>query len=154
MEYKSLILKNIKCFHINTYTRCNQKITVIFKFRELRLFDFRISSVWFPWKRRNHYSSWWHLPHHDNRFVYPLKPHRFIALTVWWSLIYMYEVWPNNNRYFKLSWVMFVPMSVIYVDNISHFGLSVCFWQIKRLVVFWCALRLFPIRKNGSKKLF
>ena len=30
--------------------------------------------------------------------------------------------------------------------HISHFLLSVCFWQIKRgLVVFWCALRFFYI---------
>ena len=31
---------------------------------------------------------------------------------------------------------MFLDMSVIYVDYISHFEFSVCFWQIKRLVVF------------------
>ena len=31
---------------------------------------------------------------------------------------------------------------VIYVDSISHFGLSVCFWQIKRLV---CVLVCFSI---------
>ena len=29
--------------------------------------------------------------------------------------------------------VMLVRMSVIYVDNISHFGLLVCFRHIKRL---------------------
>ena len=29
-------------------------------------------------------------------------------------------------------------MSVIYIDSISDFGLSVCFWQIKNLVLFWC----------------
>ena len=40
----------------------------------------------------------------------------------------------------------------IYFDNISHFGLSVDFWQIKSLVVVWCALRFFTIRKNRSKK--
>ena len=40
-----------------------------------------------------------------------------------------------------------------YVDNVSHFGLSVCFWQMKRLVVFWCALRFFTIQKYGSKNV-
>ena len=29
--------------------------------------------------------------------------------------------------------VMLVHMSVIYVDNISNFGWSICFWQIRRL---------------------
>ena len=37
--------------------------------------------------------------------------------------------------------VMLVYMSAIYAENISHFVLSVYFWQIKRLVVFWCAFR-------------
>ena len=31
-------------------------------------------------------------------------------------------------------------MFVIYVDNISHFGLLACFGEIKKLVVFCCAL--------------
>ena len=41
--------------------------------------------------------------------------------------------------------VMLVHISVIrvYVDNISHFVVSVCFWQLKRLVVFWCVHRFF-----------
>ena len=30
--------------------------------------------------------------------------------------------------FFALYCVMLVHMSDIYVDNISHFGLSVCFW--------------------------
>ena len=74
-------------------TRCDQKITVLFKFREKHMFDFHI----------------------------------FVLLC--WHTCLLY----------------------IYVDNISHFGLSVCFWQIKGLVVFWCALQFFTIRKNGSK---
>ena len=80
-------------------------------------------------------------------------------------LWFKYEVWSKNNRYFQISWVSYVwlshffsvmlaRMSVIYVDNISHFGLSVCFWQMKRLVVFRCTLRIFTIRKNGSQKLY
>ena len=32
--------------------------------------------------------------------------------------------------------VMLVHMSVIYVDNISHLGLTVCYGQVKKLVVF------------------
>ena len=55
---------------------------------------------------------------------------------------------------FALFSVMLVHMSIIYIDNISHFRWSVYFWQIKRLVVFWCALRFFTIRRNGSKKLY
>ena len=77
--------------------------------------------------------------------------------------MYMYEVWSKNNHYFQISWVtyvrfshffsvMLVYMSVIYVDNISHFGLSVCFWQIKMLVVFWCALRFFCYSKKWIKE--
>ena len=38
-------------------------------------------------------------------------------------------------------------MSLIYVDNISHFGLPVCF-----VVLF--DFFDFTIRKNGSKKLY
>ena len=36
----------------------------------------------------------------------------------------------------------------IYVDNISYFGLSVCFWQMKSLNVFWCALRFSTIYRK------
>ena len=46
---------------------------------------------------------------------------------------------------------MLVHMSVIYADNISHCVLSICFWQIKILVEFWCALRLFIIQRNCIK---
>ena len=48
--------------------------------------------------------------------------------------------------------VMLLHMAVIYFDNISHFGLSVCFKEIKRLIVFCCVLRFFTFRKNRSKK--
>ena len=48
--------------------------------------------------------------------------------------------------------VMLVHMSVLYVDNISHVGLSVCFWQIKRLVLFWCALRFFCFSKKMDQR--
>ena len=52
---------------------------------------------------------------------------------------------------FAFCSVMLVHKCVIYSDNISHFGLSVCFRQIKRLVVFWCIFRFFAIqKKNGS----
>ena len=47
--------------------------------------------------------------------------------------------------------VILVYMSVIYVDDISHFGLSVYFWQIKSLVVFWYTLPFFIIRKKWIK---
>ena len=60
----------------------------------------------------------------------------------------IYEVWSENNHYFKTSaWflhffsVTLVYVCVIYVDNISHFWLSV-------VVGFWCPLRLFTIRKK------
>ena len=36
--------------------------------------------------------------------------------------------------FFLLYW--YTCLLYVYVDNISHLGLSVCFWQIKRLVVF------------------
>ena len=66
----------------------------------------------------------------------------------------------KNNRYFQISWVIYLRFShffcyvVLYFDKISHFGLSVCFWLIKRLVSnthhnVW----FFTIWKNGSKKL-
>ena len=55
----------------STYTRCDQKITVIFKFRESRMLDFRI----------------------------------FLCVIFVISVIYM----------------------LVYVDNISHSGFSVCF---------------------------
>ena len=72
------------------YTRRDQKITIIFKFPELHMFNFRISAS-----------------------------------------------------------IMLVHMSVtsIHVDHISHFVLSVCIWQIKRFVVFWCALWFFTSKK-------
>lgn len=85
-------------FKLHTYicmkvecTRSDQKFTVIFKFRKLRMFDFRI----------------------------------FCS-------------------------VMLVHMAVTcsFLANVSHFGLSVCFWQRTRSVVFICALRCFTIRKN------
>ena len=73
----------------------------------------------------------------------------------------------KNNRYFSnfegCVWLIFALFLLlcwytyllyVYVDNISHFGLSVCFWQIKRLIVFWCALRFFTIRKHSKKKLY
>ena len=59
--------------------------------------------------------------------------------------IAMYEVWSKNNCYFQISWVtcvqfshffssvMLVRLSIIYVVNISHSGLSVCFWQTKKV---------------------
>ena len=50
--------------------------------------------------------------------------------------------------------VMLVHMSVINLDNVSHFELSVYFWQIRRLAVLWWALRFFTIWRNGTKKLF
>ena len=88
--------RSLNFYRVTIDTRCDQKITVIFIFRDLHIFDFRIT--------------------------------------------------------FSVMWV---HMSVIYgyADNISHFGMSVCFWQIIRLIVFWCALRFFTIRKNGSKEL-
>ena len=86
----------------------------------------------------------------------------FFSFTV--AAQFRYEVWSELNRYFQISGVayvrfsdffsvMLVHMSFIYehVDSISHFEVSVCFWQIIRLVVFWCALRFFTIRKSGSK---
>ena len=42
-EYRYIYAVTVDCFRtLLTYTRCHQKITVIFKFRELRMFDFRI----------------------------------------------------------------------------------------------------------------
>ena len=56
-----------------------------------------------------------------------------------------------NNSYFQMSWVMLKHMSVTYVDYISHFEMPVCFWQIKKLVVFWCALRLLVFELMAHK---
>ena len=89
-----------------------------------------------------------------------------VNLTKGLSRPIMYEVWSKNNRYFPISWITYIRFShfcfllywytfllYIYVDNIGHFGLSVCFWQIKRLVVFWCALRFFTISKKWIKEI-
>ena len=46
------------------------------------------------------------------------------------------------------------PMTVIYVNNISHFRLSVCFCQIKTIVVFWCALRFLLFEKNSFSERY
>ena len=99
MEYLCLvaiILSNT----VYMYTRCDEKITVILKFHELRMVDFRIFF--------------------------------FAFLCVFWYTSLLYTT---------------------YVDNINLFELLICFWQIKRLLVFWCALRIYTIRKSGSKKL-
>ena len=98
------------------------------------------------------------------------------VFTHFWRSLYIYMYCMNmqastyirgvikNNRYFKISWAMYVRfslfffsnillhMSVSYVDNISHFALSVCFRQIKRLIVFWCALRFFFLFKKMSQR--
>ena len=42
-----LLLRYWFCFYIKLYTRCDQTITVIFKFRKLRIFDFRIFLFFF-----------------------------------------------------------------------------------------------------------
>ena len=79
------------------------------------------------------------------------------------TYIHMYEVWScviivifnfRELRMIDFCIFLLVHSSVIfvYVDNFSHFGLSVCFWHKKRLIVFWCALRFFTIQKNGSRK--
>ena len=75
------------------YTRCDHKITVIYKFHELEMFDFRI-----------------------------------------------------------FFFVILVRMSIIYVGNISHFGLSVCFRQIKKLVVFSSTRRFYKMDQRDCIK--
>ena len=66
-----------------------------------------------------------------------------------------YSVWLKHNRYFQILCILhFFFCYVIYVDNISHFGLSVCFWQLKKLVVFWCPLRFFTMySKKWTKEI-
>ena len=61
---------------------------------------------------------------------------------IYWGLvqliesIYTCEVWSKITVIFKFRELRTFDlyMSVIYVDNISHFGLSVCFRQIDRKV--------------------
>ena len=52
-----------------------------------------------------------------------------------------------RSRFFLLCWWF---TSVIYFKYISHFGLSVLFLADEKVTRFWCALRFFNIRKNGS----
>ena len=47
---------------------------------------------------------------------------------------------------FPVCW--YTCLLYIYVDNISHFWLSVYFWQIKRFLVFQCGLRSFTIQNK------
>ena len=55
---------------------------------------------------------------------------------------------------FKFRALPMFDMSILlvdmYVDNISHFGLPVWFWQTKRIVVLRKALRFFTIRKTDQ----
>ena len=70
-----------------------------------------------------------------------------ILLSHSYSQLHEY-IWVAKKRFIADLW------SVIYVDNISYFGSTVCFWQINIIFVFWCTLWFFSIRKsNGSKKL-
>ena len=57
------------------------------------------------------------------------------------------------------SSVMLVYISVLYVDNVSHFELSVCFWKLKNLVLFWWAVLFFLLfdkmdRRNEENTKF
>ena len=50
------------------------------------------------------------------------------------------SVHPTSCNHMFVVVVCLISMSVVHVDNISHFELLICFWQIKKLVVFWCAM--------------